>query len=113
MEPSFVQSAKLAIVDLFGLSKDALHIYVGLLVQLAAAFALRKPIRSVVPWFLVVAAAIAGEILDARDDIESLGHWRTDASLHDFASTLFWPTVFLVLARYSRLFGSQILETAK
>jgi hypothetical protein len=78
METSAIQSIKLAIVAATGLSKDALHIYVGLAVFLAAAIVLRKPLRSNVAWLVVVGVAIAGELLDMNDDIASLGYWRWD-----------------------------------
>jgi len=100
METSAVQSIKLVIVAATGLSKDALHIYVGLAVFLAMAVVLRKPLRSIVPWLAVVAVAVAGEVLDMRDDIASLGYWRWSASLHDVLNTIFWPTVLFLLARF-------------
>ncbi|KQT31050.1 hypothetical protein [Methylophilus sp. Leaf414] len=104
METSAIQSIKLAIVAATGLSKDALHIYVGLAVFLVAAIVFRKPLRSNVPWFVVVSVAITGEVLDMRDDIASLGYWRWGASLHDILNTLFWPSVFLLLAKYGIIF---------
>ena len=99
METSAVQSIKLAIVAATGLSKDALHIYVGLAVFLAAVVVLRKPLRSIVPWLVIFAIAIAGEVLDMRDDIATLGYWRWGASLHDVLNTLFWPTMLLLIAK--------------
>ena len=102
MKTSAFQSAKLAIISAAGLPKDALHIYVGLAVFLSVAVILRRPLRSLLPWFAVVAVACAGELLDRRDDLATLGRWRWDASLHDVVNTLFWPTVLLILAR-SRL----------
>jgi hypothetical protein len=100
METSVVQAAKLAVIAAFGLSKDALHIHVGLAVFIIAALVLRKPWRSVVPWLAVLAVACAGELLDAVDNLRSIGHWLWRASLHDLLNTLFWPTVLLLLARY-------------
>ncbi|MDP9140773.1 MAG: hypothetical protein M3O62_08295 [Pseudomonadota bacterium] len=102
METSAVQAVKLAVVASLGLSKDAAHIYVGLSVFLITAWVLRKPWRSVVPWFAVLAVACAGELLDAVDNIRSTGHWIWRASLHDILNTLFWPTVLLLLARCRR-----------
>jgi len=104
METSAIQSIKLAIVAATGLSKDALHIYVGLAVFLVAAIVLRKPLRSNVPWLVVVGVAITGEVLDMRDDIASLEYWRWSASLHDILNTLFWPSVFLLLAKFGIFF---------
>jgi hypothetical protein len=106
METSVVQSIKLAIITATGLSKDALHIYVGLAVFFAAAAVLRKPLRSIIPWLAVVAIAIMGEVLDMRDDIACLGYWRWGASLHDILNTLFWPSVLLLLAKLGIFFGS-------
>ena len=105
METSAVQAMKLVIVSTTGLSKDALHIYIGLSTQLLAAAILRKSVRSIVPWLLVLVIATTGELIDLHDDIASLGHWRWGASLHDILNTIFWPTVLLALARFSTLFG--------
>lgn len=99
MEMSAVQSIKMAIVAATGRSKDALQTHVGLAVFLAAADVLRKPLRSITPWLVIFAMAIAGEMLDMRDDIASLEYWRWDASLHDVLNALFWPTVLLLIAK--------------
>lgn len=93
MNHSAFQSAKLWLVDVVGLSKDALHIYVGLAVFLVAVYLLRRRSPTVVPLLFVFAVAVAGEILDARDDLRGLGHWRWRASLHDIVNTMFWPLV--------------------
>lgn len=101
METSAFQSFKLAVVDVVGLSKDALHIHVGLLVFFLAALVFRRSIRSLVPVTVVLALALAGEALDARDDVASLGHWRIGASVHDILNTMFWPCMLSALARCS------------
>lgn len=106
METSAVQSIKLVIIAATGLSKDALHIYVGLAAFLTSAAVLGKPLRSIVPWLVVVAIAIAGEVVDMRDDVASLGYWRWSASLHDILNTLFWPTVLMLLAKFGILIGT-------
>jgi hypothetical protein len=105
VQTSTIQSIKLAIVEATGLSKDALHVYVGLAVFLAIAAVSRRRIRSIVPWLAVAAVAIAGEAIDMIDDLSSLGHWRWDASLHDVVNTLFWPTAIWLLARYRIVFA--------
>jgi hypothetical protein len=48
---------------------------------------------------VALCAACAGELLDMRDDLRLLGHWRYMASLHDVINTMFWPTVLALLAR--------------
>lgn len=99
METSAVQSLKLALVQSIGLSKDALHIYVGLTVFFATSWAFRK--RKDISWPLlaVLLIAVAGELFDMRDDLSSIGYWRWMASLHDIVNTMLWPTVIFVLAR--------------
>jgi hypothetical protein len=100
METSWYQGVKLALESMLGLSKDALHVYVGLAVFLGASVVFRKPLSSVVPLALVVLAALAGEALDMRDDLASLGHWRWQASLGDIANTVLVPMVIWTLARF-------------
>jgi hypothetical protein len=102
METTVFQAIKLAVVSVTGLSKDALHIYIGLTVYLAACLALRKSARNWWPVLLVVLIACLGEALDMRDDIHSLGHWRWRASLHDVVNTVFWPVVLYLLGRRVR-----------
>lgn len=96
MEISTAQSIKLAIVAATGLSKDALHIYVGMLVYLGLNTAAWR-FRPCLGWLAVLIVACAGEWVDRRDDIASLGYWRWQASLHDILNTLFWPTVLTLL----------------
>jgi hypothetical protein len=99
METSAVQSIKLAIVEATGLSKDTLHVYVGLSVFLVVAAASKRSIASWIPWLAVLLVALLGEAVDMRDDLMSVGHWRWAASLHDVLNTVFWPSVLLLLAR--------------
>ncbi|HSW14055.1 MAG TPA: hypothetical protein VLI06_14515 [Solimonas sp.] len=94
-----LQDFKLIIISVTGLSRDALHIYVGLGVLLLAAFALRRPLRSALPWLITLAVALAVEWVDLRNDLATLGHLRWDESLHDIVNTMFWPTVLSLLAR--------------
>lgn len=99
METTAFQAIKLAVVSATGLSKDALHIYIGLTVYLVASLALHKSAHRLWPLLLVVCIACMGEALDMRDDIHSLGHWRWRASLHDVVNTVFWPLVLCLLGR--------------
>lgn len=97
------QQAKTDLVHLLGLPKDALHIYVGLAIFLAAAALSRRPLGSWVPIAAVAAAALVGEAWDLIDT-HSAGarpHW--DRNWHDVWNTCFWPAMLFVLARYTRL----------
>ena len=96
MDISTAQSIKLAIVSATGLSKDALHIYVGMAVYLTLTVGIRR-FRPYLGWLGVFIIACAGEWVDRQDDIASFGYWRWLASAHDVLNTLFWPTVLTLL----------------
>lgn len=96
---SDIQEIKAAIVAVTGLSRDALHVYVGLSVFAAVAVVFRRPMRSIIPWLAVLLVAVVGELVDVRDDLASIGRWQWRAGLHDFVNTIFWPTVLLFLAQ--------------
>jgi hypothetical protein len=100
---SAFQSMKHEIVHFVSLSKDALHIYVGIGAFVVASAFSRKGMRAVFPLVTVAVLAIAGELLDSRDDMRKLGRWRYLSSLHDIANTMFWPVALWLLARYSRI----------
>jgi hypothetical protein len=105
VQTSIVQSIKLAIAELTGLSKDALHVYVGLACfvfrscHIAPASSIRRP--------AACRRCRCGyrRAVDMLDDLSSLGHWRWEASLHDVLNTLFWPTMIWLLARLGFLFA--------
>lgn len=103
MAMSTFQSMKHEIIQFASLSKDALHIYVGMGVFLIGSALAQKGLRSLFAILAVVCVAALGELLDARDDIRMHGHWRVMASLHDFVNTVFWPLMLWLLARYSRV----------
>jgi hypothetical protein len=106
VETSTTQAIKIVITTVTGLSRDALHIYVGLAVLIVAAIVLRKHLSSAVPWVIVLAVATLGELLDMRDDIAGIGYWRWAESLHDVLNTMAWPTVLMVLARFGSVFNA-------
>ncbi|HEX8061936.1 MAG TPA: hypothetical protein VF535_01845 [Allosphingosinicella sp.] len=97
------QQAKMALVHLFGLPKDALHIYVGLAVFLAAGALLRRPLGGWLPIAAVVAAALTGEAWDLIETHQTGARIHWDRNWHDVWNTCFWPAVLFVLARYTRL----------
>ena len=100
MDTSIAQGLKLALVSATGLSKDALHIYIGMAVYLTVSIGLRR-FRPYLGWLVVFIIACAGEWVDRRDDIASFGYWRWQASVHDVLNTLFWPTVLTLLGLLS------------
>ncbi|HWK35345.1 MAG TPA: hypothetical protein VNR91_03705, partial [Sphingomonas sp.] len=59
------------------------------------------------PWAVVAVVAVAGEAWDLRDSV--VFHTRIDlwANWHDIWNTLFWPTVIMLLARGTPVFGGK------
>ncbi|RHW17927.1 hypothetical protein D1610_05305 [Sphingomonas gilva] len=98
-----LQTAKLWLIEGVGLARDALHIYVGLILLLGSAALFRWPLRGGKPWLAVLAAALIGEAWDMLDRLRlgltqyPAGNWK------DIWNTLFWPTALTLLARYTRL----------
>lgn len=97
MSTSFYQNFKLHFLSLVHLSKDAVHIYIGLFVFFIYILLFRKSLSSLKGLVPVLLLAIAMEVLDLRDDFHSLGHFRWGASFHDTINTLFWPFVIVLL----------------
>ena len=105
MALSAYQTLKLAAVGATNLFADALHIHVGLLVLFATAFIARKSLASLLPWSVVLVVMVFGEVMNMRQDLAHLGHWRWQESLHGLVNAMFWPTTLLLIARYTSLFG--------
>ena len=105
MEATALQSFKLAILAATSLSRDALHIHVGLAVMLLTALLFRRTLRSPLPWLAALVACLLVEAVDLHDDLASLGRLRWKASAHDLVNTMLWPTVLLLAARFSRVLG--------
>jgi hypothetical protein len=99
MGTSAYQLFKLEFLSRVPLAKDAVHVYVGFVSLLAALLLLRRPLRSF--WVLVpgLAVSLAMELLDLRDDLAWIGHFRWAASLKDLVNTNAIPLVLVLLAR--------------
>ena len=101
-----LQSVKFWVIDHLGLAKDALHIHVGLLLFVGSALLFRWPIRSWKPWGMVLVAAFLGEAWDLRDSLVYRTRIDLWANWHDVWNTMVWPSLFLLLARTTSLFGA-------
>ena len=97
------QSFKHVLVEATNLSKDALHIYVGLGVMLLVVILFKKSVRDWRPLAAVAVASIAGELWDIIDTFSHGGtpHWN--ANWKDVWNTMFWPTILFGLARFTRV----------
>lgn len=100
METSAYQSWKLLVLDAVSLSKDAIHLHIGLLVFFLAVVLWRRRRFDFLALLPVLFVAGAMEMLDLCDDLESLGYMRWSASLHDLINTTFWPTLIVISANW-------------
>lgn len=100
MGTSAYQSWKVIILDVLSLSKDAIHIHIGLLVFFLAVVLWRRGQFDFLALLPVVFVAGAMEMLDLRDDLGSLGHMRWSASLHNLINTAFWPILIVILIKW-------------
>ncbi len=98
------QEFKLRVIDLTGLSRDAIHIYVGLFVFFSFVGFIRKgkiePI-ALIPVFVVAAAM---EVIDLYGNYQTMDSMYWGNSLHDLVNTLFWPVVIVLLVRFNHAF---------
>lgn len=103
METSLYQNLKLNILSLLDLSKDAIHIHIGLMALFLAVVFWKKGRIQITCMLPVMAIAVLMEALDLRDDVNSLGYMRWSASIHDLINTIFWPFIIICLAKYGCL----------
>jgi thiol:disulfide interchange protein len=101
------QQAKMWLVETLHLAKDALHIYVALLVFFGACLLFRWKAWQWKPWLCVLAVALAGEVWDLGDSFAKSERLDFYESLKDLWNTMLVPTLLVLLARYSALFGKR------
>lgn len=94
---------KPVIMELFSLSRDAIHMHVGFACLIAVILFTKKEISSfqtILPGFLF---SLLMELMDVRDDY-SIGRGPDIvAGIHDLINTNFIPLVICILAKMKRL----------
>ena len=93
------QLFKLRVLDMIPVSKDAAHVYIGMICLLFALLVLRIPLRSYRALIPGLVVALVMEVFDLRDDLTSVGHLRWGASAHDIVNTNLLPLVLVTVAR--------------
>jgi hypothetical protein len=93
-------SLKTDLATWLAISKDALHIHIGLAIFFALALLLHRRPLSILPWLGVLAFELVNEVMD-------IFHWHKGAfsfevgdSLKDIINTMVWPTVAMLTSRY-------------
>lgn len=82
-----------------GLSADAMHVHVSILLLLFYALITRRRLYHPMPWFLVFLTELVNEFIDLNQPAGSVeSNWP--ASRHDIVNTMFLPTVLIVLLRW-------------
>lgn len=99
MDTSTYQLAKIHIMNVLPLSKDAVHIYIGLLVFFCAIVIWKKGRIQPACLIPVLVVACGMEAFDLMDDWRSFGYFRWSASFHDIANTSFWPLLIAGLVK--------------
>ncbi len=87
---------KTQFVEFVGISKDALHIHVGLVIFFGLALVLRRSLGSLIPWGGLLLLECLNEVLDLLHAHSAID---LEGSLKDLLNTMFWPTLVLVVAR--------------
>lgn len=105
---------KIDIIEVTGLAKDALHIYVGVGVYLLCLLVLlpiikKQGIKSFIALIVVTGIALLGEYLDNRHIIRprglfALGMVDIKASIHDLINTCLIPYVLYGLNKWTKIF---------
>ena len=98
--PEGWENAKVWLTDVLVLSRDALHIHIGLALFFLVALVLRIPIGDLRPWLAVLLFTIMGEVFDAWVLIEQSGPPLPAMHLHDIWNTMLWPTALTLAGRW-------------
>lgn len=109
VQTSSYQHLKLWLLPQVGLSKDAIHIYIGVACLLVSVLVLRLPLSSWKALVLGLVAALIMESLDLRDDLTCFGHFRWAASRKDLVNTNLIPLLIVLLAKKYSLSPSRDL----
>ncbi len=98
------ETLKTQLVLLTGVSRDALHTQLGLLIFFLVAIIFRRRAGALIPVTSVVLAALVVEVFDRMRDISRYGVWDTNGSLHDVINTVFWPLVLFLMVKTGCVF---------
>jgi hypothetical protein len=102
-----VEHLKDLLVLVSGLTRDSLHIQIGLAVFFLCALILRVPLSSWQPLACVIALETINELLDIRRDLMFYSRVRWSDSVHDLLNTTLWPVAIFLMVRWGIVFRRQ------
>ena len=91
---------KEAFVTWSGVDRGALQVLGSLLLHVAAAAVLRRPLSSVFPWVAVLLLAVGYEAIGGYADGE-LHDWELNGSIRDAGLMMALPTLLLLICRFA------------
>ena len=91
---------KTQLSEFLGITKDALHIHIGLAIFLGAALVFRRSLASWIPWLALLAFELSNEAMDVFYLDEGGIGFDLGDSPKDIVNTMFWPTVVFIVARW-------------
>lgn len=100
-----LQQTKFVLVEHLALASDALHIYLAVFVFLGSCLLFKWKARQWQPWLAALAVALIGELWELRNSLSYDAPARLAANWKDVWNAMLIPTVLMLAARYSKLFG--------
>lgn len=99
---------KTALADMLHMSKDALHIHLGLGLFLIVAALTRRSPGSWLPWMVLLAFELVNEGFDLAHDVAYgvLRPMSLLAAFKDILNTMLWPSALMIAVRLGWLSAS-------
>jgi hypothetical protein len=96
------------------LSRDALHVHVGLMIFLACAWLYRGPRRLLLAFGTLLGLCVLGEVADLSEPFRHGYRLNWLASGKDIVNTMFWPGLWLLAGpQVVRLLAGKQVEAGK
>lgn len=101
-------SMKAGLQPMLNISHDALHVVLGVLVQLVAAAITRSSLSRALPWLVVFGLELINEINDIKVERWPTFAMQLGEGVKDTLLTMLLPTILLILVRMQpRLFRAR------
>ena len=89
------ETLKTIVTETVGLSKDALHIHIGLAIYFAAMLLLRATPTSLRPMIIVLVVEIINEVTDTFHLRHGTWQMWNNDPIKDIVNTMIWPVTIL------------------